>query len=252
MQPDEPQTANQHHFIAPLLLGTRLLGLGLPRAEEGHDNIPERRIWAEKHGLPRADPRMPGCRTRRAAGARKIATTCPQTPSARKYPCMDPIMTEPADRVDDALLRRAAAGEGAALAELFGRYRKRLRQMVRLRLDRRLQGRVDPSDVLQEAFLDVAEQLPHFLRKPEMSFFLWLRLVTGQRLMRLHRQHLGAAMRDAGREVSLYRGALPQASSVSLAAQLLGRVTTASQAAVRAEIQVQLQAALNGMEPLDR
>jgi RNA polymerase sigma-70 factor (ECF subfamily) len=165
---------------------------------------------------------------------------------------MDPTMSDPAVGTDDALLRRAASGEGAALAEVFGRYRKRLRQMVRLRLDRRLQGRVDPSDVLQEAYLDVAEQLPHYLTKPEMSFFLWLRLVTGQRLMRLHRQHLGAAMRDAGREVSLYRGALPQASSVSLAAQLLGRVTTASQAAVRAEIQVQLQAALNGMEPLDR
>jgi RNA polymerase sigma-70 factor (ECF subfamily) len=165
---------------------------------------------------------------------------------------MDPTMSEPASGVEDALLRRAARGEQAALAEVFSRYRKRLRQMVRLRLDRRLQGRVDPSDVLQEAYLDVAEQLPHYLGKPEMPFFLWLRLVTGQRLMRLHRQHLGAAMRDAGREVSLYRGALPQASSMSLAAQLLGRVTTASQAAIRAEVQVQLQAALNGMEPLDR
>jgi RNA polymerase sigma-70 factor (ECF subfamily) len=85
-----------------------------------------------------------------------------------------------------------------------------------------------------------------------MSFFLWLRLVTGQRLIRVHRQHLGAAQRDAGREVSPYRGALPQASSVSLAEQLLGRVSTPSQAVIRAEIQVQLQSALNGMDPLDR
>src|SRR5438067_8608422 len=152
---------------------------------------------------------------------------------------MDPKPpTEPADC--DALASRAAAGDEAALAELFGHYRKRLRQMVRLRLDRRLQGRVDPSDVLQEAYLDVAAQLPHYATKPEMSFFLWLRLVTGQRLMRIHRQHLGAALRDAGREVSLYHGALPQASSVSLAAQLLGRISTPSEAAMRAEIQVQL------------
>jgi RNA polymerase sigma-70 factor (ECF subfamily) len=165
---------------------------------------------------------------------------------------MDPLMNDPLGAVEADLVRRAAAGDQPALAELFGRYRKRLRQMVRLRLDRRLQGRIDPSDILQEAYLDVAEQLPHYLKKPEMSFFLWLRLVTGQRLMRAHRQHLGAAMRAAGREVSLYRGALPQASSVSLAAQLLGRATTASQAAVRAEVQVQLQAALNGMDPLDR
>jgi RNA polymerase sigma-70 factor, ECF subfamily len=153
---------------------------------------------------------------------------------------------------DERLIDRASGGDGVALAELFDRYRKRLRQMVRLRLDRRLQGRVDPSDVLQEAYLDVAQQLPHYLCKREMPFFLWLRLVAGQRLMRIHREHLGAAMRDAGREVSLYKGALPQASSVSLAAQLLGRYTPASQSVSRAEVQIQIQTALNGMEPIDR
>ncbi len=153
---------------------------------------------------------------------------------------------------DDLLIDRAAAGDRAALAALFDRYRSRLRQMVRLRLDRRLQGRVDASDVLQDAYLDVSRQLPHYLHKRAMPFFLWLRLVTGQRMMRIHREHLGAAARDVGREVSLYKGALPQASSVSLAAQLLGRYTTASQAVSRAEIQVQIQAALNGMEAIDR
>jgi RNA polymerase sigma-70 factor, ECF subfamily len=153
---------------------------------------------------------------------------------------------------EEQLIRLAGEGDERGLAELFGRYRKRLRQMVRLRLDRRLQGRVDPSDVLQEAYLDVAQQLPHYLGKREMPFFLWLRLVTGQRMMRFHREHLGAAMRDAGREVSLYKGALPQASSVSLAAQLLGRYTPASQAVSRAEVQVQIQTALNGMDAMDR
>jgi RNA polymerase sigma-70 factor (ECF subfamily) len=165
---------------------------------------------------------------------------------------MDAMTTESPGPTDESLIRRGAGGDEAALAELFGRYRKRLRQMVRLRLDRRLQGRVDPSDVLQEAYLDVAEQLPHYLGKPDMPLFLWLRLVAGQRLIRIHRRHLGAAMRDAGREVSLYRGALPQASSVSLAAQLLGRFTSASQAIVRAEVQLQIQSALNGLDPLDR
>jgi RNA polymerase sigma-70 factor (ECF subfamily) len=165
---------------------------------------------------------------------------------------MDGIMASDPSETDE-VLRRASLGDEAALAELFGRYRKRLRQMVRLRLDRRLQGRVDPSDVLQEAYVDLAQQFQSFVERREtMPFFLWLRLLTGQRLMRVHRQHLGAAMRDASREVSLYRGALPQASSVSLAAQLLGRFTTASQAAVRAERQLQLQAVLNSMDPMDR
>jgi RNA polymerase sigma-70 factor, ECF subfamily len=153
---------------------------------------------------------------------------------------------------DERLIDRAGEGDLAALAVLFGRHRKRLRQMVRLRLDRRLQGRVDASDVLQEAYLDVAQQLPHYLVKREMPFVLWLRLVAGQRLMRIHREHLGAAMRDAGREVSLYKGALPQASSASLAAQLLGLYTPASEAFSRAEVQIQIQTALNGMEPIDR
>lgn len=153
----------------------------------------------------------------------------------------------------DDLIRQALAGDERALATVFGHYQKRLRQMIRLRLDRRLQGRVDPSDVVQEAYLDVVDQLPSYAeRQEELSFFLWLRMVAGQRLMRLHRQHLGAEMRNAGRDVSLHRGALPRATSISLAAQLLGRFTSATQAAMRAEMQVKLQEAINGMDDVDR
>jgi RNA polymerase sigma-70 factor (ECF subfamily) len=150
------------------------------------------------------------------------------------------------------LLRRAAAGDQRAVTALFTRYRDRLRAMVRLRLNHRLQGRVDPSDVLQEAYLEVIRCLADYLRAPSLPFYLWLRQITGQQLIMLHRRHLGAQMRDADREVSLHRGALPQASSASLAAQLLGRFTSPSQAVVRAELQIRVQEALNSMEPLDR
>jgi RNA polymerase sigma-70 factor (ECF subfamily) len=150
------------------------------------------------------------------------------------------------------LVRRLAEGDQQALAEAFARYDARLRRMVRLRLDRRLQGRVDPSDVLQEAYLDVSKRAPEYAANPTMPLFLWLRFLTGQRLLIVHRQHLGTKMRDVGQEVSLYRGALPQASSVSLAAQLLGRATSPSLAAVRAEMQLRLQEALNSMDELDR
>jgi len=153
----------------------------------------------------------------------------------------------------DALVERAGGGDSAALAELFRRHRKRLRQMVRLRLDRRLQGRVDPSDIIQETYIDAARKISEYAReRSELPFFLWLRLVAGERLLRVHRQHLGTVMRDAGREVSLYRGALPQASSESLAAQLLGRLTSVSQKLIRAEVQLQLQQALNQMDSMDR
>ncbi len=150
------------------------------------------------------------------------------------------------------LLFRAAGGEDAALAALWERHRARLRQMVRLRLDRRLQGRIDPSDVLQEAYLDLAARLPDYARDHPMPPYLWLRLVTGQRLAQEHRRHLGTAMRDAGREVVLHAGPWPQASSATLATQLLGRLTTPSQAAIRAERQLQLQEVLNRMDPIDR
>jgi RNA polymerase sigma-70 factor (ECF subfamily) len=161
-------------------------------------------------------------------------------------------MSEIAAHDADGTLARAAAGDQEALAQVFARYRDRLRQMVRLRLDRRLQGRLDPSDVLQEAYLDFARRLPEYAREPSLPFYLWLRLLTGQRLIDLHRMHLGAKMRDAAQEVSLYRGALPQASSASLAAQLLGRLTSASRAAMRAETQIRVQEALNRMDAMDR
>ncbi|MFO0810940.1 MAG: sigma-70 family RNA polymerase sigma factor [Gemmataceae bacterium] len=150
------------------------------------------------------------------------------------------------------LLRRAVAGDAAACAELFTQHRERLRRVIHLRLDHRLQGRLDPSDVLQDAFLDFARRLPEFDPAGDLPFYLWLRGLTGQRLVDLHRAHLGAKMRDAGLEVSLYRGAMPQASSVSLAAQLLGRMTSASHAAMRAEVQLRVQDALNAMDPTDR
>ena len=68
------------------------------------------------------------------------------------------------------LLRQAAAGDQHALGALWDRYRERLKRMVRLRLDRRLQGRLDPSDVLQEAFLDFARRAGEFAANPEVSF----------------------------------------------------------------------------------
>src|SRR5262245_13558984 len=134
---------------------------------------------------------------------------------------MGPVMIGNASEHSD-LLQRVERGDAQALACLFAHYRERLKRMIRLRLDRRLSGRVDPSDVLQEAYLEVHRRFAEYRERPQvLPLFLWVRLVTGQKLIDVHRQHLGAKMRDAGQEVSLYRGALPQASSISLAAHLL-------------------------------
>ncbi len=152
----------------------------------------------------------------------------------------------------DRLIRRVEDGDESAMAELFAHYRDRLRRMVKLRMDRRLQGRLDPSDVLQDAYIDVAKRVGEYRANPRMPVFLWLRWITGEKLIALHRKHLGAQMRDAGQEVSLYRGALPPASSISLAAMFLGRITSPTRAARRAEMQVRLQDVLNSLEPVDR
>jgi RNA polymerase sigma-70 factor (ECF subfamily) len=157
-----------------------------------------------------------------------------------------------ADADLERLIDRAAAGDQPAWGVLLARYRDRLRRMVALRLDRRLQGRVDASDVIQDAMIDASHRLADYRQNPTMPFFLWLRLLTGQRLLQEHRRHLGAQGRDAGREISLYRGAMPETTTAALAAQLLGRYTSPSHAAVRAERKIRLQEALNSLDPVDR
>ncbi len=150
------------------------------------------------------------------------------------------------------LLQLVAAGDEDVWGALLTRHREQLRYMVALRLDRRLQGRIDPSDVIQEAYLQASALRADYLKATTIPFYLWLRLITGQKLMALHRRHLGTKVRDAGREVALYHGALPAASSAALACQLLGHEPRPSEAAMHAERSVRLQEALNGMDPLDR
>ena len=159
----------------------------------------------------------------------------------------DPTPGDPND-----LIEQLRAGDRQALAALFEQYRDRLRRMVELRLDPRLRARLDASDVVQDAFLDVARDLDAYLVDPKLPPLLWLRLHVGRRLTTLHRQHLGTQMRDAGQEISLYQGAVPRASSIALAAMLLGRHTSPTQAAQRAERMLRVQEALNSLDPIDR
>jgi RNA polymerase sigma-70 factor (ECF subfamily) len=163
------------------------------------------------------------------------------------------VISMAADSSDVAdLVRQAASGDPKSWEELMKRYRSRLRRTVSFRLDPRLQGRVDPSDVVQDVYLEAWQHLGSYINQRDTPFFLWLRAVAGHKLGDLHRQHLGTKMRDARREVSLYQGSLSGATSAALAAKLLGHSTGPSEAVLRAERKVQLQAALNTMDPIDR
>ncbi len=160
-------------------------------------------------------------------------------------------MPDQTDEVDQ-LLRLAAEGDPGSWEALLGRSRQRLHRMVAFRLDQRLQGRVDPSDVLQDAYLEAWQDLGSYIRQPSMPFFLWLRGIAGNKLRELHRHHLGTQMRDPRREVSIYGDALSESTTAALAARLLGDLTRASEEAVREELKMRLQDALNSMDPLDR
>jgi RNA polymerase sigma-70 factor (ECF subfamily) len=150
------------------------------------------------------------------------------------------------------LVARVVAGDRGAVVELLERYRGRLRRMVAMRLDPRLEGRVDSSDVIQEGYLDAMRRLEEYLLDPSVPFYIWLRFLVGQRVQEQHRRHLATPGRDVGREVSIYEGAMPGASTRTLAERLMGKLTSPSNAAIRAERKIRLQEALNRMDPLDR
>jgi RNA polymerase sigma-70 factor (ECF subfamily) len=147
----------------------------------------------------------------------------------------------------ESWLRGLRRGDAGALGALLDYYRPRLRQMVRLRMDRQLVARVDPSDVVQEVYLDAERQIQGYLQEPRVSFYVWLRGLAGQRLSNTRRQHLGTKCRTAWREVPL-----PAESSMLLARKLLARETSPSRALLREELRRRVQQALDQLQPDDR
>ena len=146
------------------------------------------------------------------------------------------------------LVEQAQAGDGDALAKLFTQYKRQLRTMIALRMDNNLKGRVDPSDILQDAWVNVVRKLPNY-DSDKMSFFVWLRLVTTDQIITSHRQHIGAQKRDAGREL---RRQHLNATSLSLGNFFVDKYTSVVGRAIKAEQQARLHAALDQMEDCDR
>ena len=152
----------------------------------------------------------------------------------------------------EGLADRSPGGQRQLFAELLTQHRGRLRSLVELRMDRRLQGRIDPSDVIQEAYLEAAERLPEYLRRPDLPFFVWLRLITLQKLALMYRKHLTVQARSVRREISLFDISLPDEASELLACQLLGRKSSPSDAVERAERRAQLEQAIAKLNQFDR
>jgi RNA polymerase sigma-70 factor (ECF subfamily) len=153
---------------------------------------------------------------------------------------------------DEQILSELRTGGEQSLARWFEHYRNRLERMVHFQLDPRLSGRSDVSDVLQEAFLAAARRLPEFVAEPAAPFYVWLRGITANALADVHRRHLGAQRRDAGKEMPLAPASYSNTASGLLAASLVGKLTSPSQAAMRQETSAQLQQALARIDAVDR
>lgn len=152
-----------------------------------------------------------------------------------------------------ALCDRAADGDDAAVGELCELHRDRLIRIVQFRLDQRIRGRVDAADVIQEAFVETTKRFHEYLdQREEWPFFVWLRYITLQKLMQVHRHHLNVKARNADRDVSIFASHSLAATSVMLADRLAKQQTSPSLAAARAEQKKQVEQALDLMDQIDR
>lgn len=149
------------------------------------------------------------------------------------------------------LLRQAAEGDSRAWGMLLMEHSDRLRRIVLFRMDPRLRGRIDAADVVQEAYLEATDHRGDFFSHRDLSLFLWLRGIVSNKLLEMHRRHLGTLMRSAAKEIGLNRLASAD-TSMAMAEQLTNGLTGPSDAAVRAEARARLHQALERLDAIDR
>jgi RNA polymerase sigma-70 factor, ECF subfamily len=149
---------------------------------------------------------------------------------------------------EDNLVSRALEGDEVAFQQLFEKNRSRLKKTIACRMDRRLAPRIDASDIIQETYLEAVKRWPRYIKQKTMPFYLWLRWIARERIIDLHRHHLGAGKRAITREVPL----LPTESSASLAITLLASAPTPSRNLAQKELADMLHTALGGLDADDR
>ncbi len=150
----------------------------------------------------------------------------------------------------EQLLACAAEGDQAALGQLLERHRQRLRHMIALRLDRRLQARLDPSDVLQETLAEAARRLVDYVQRRPLPFYPWLRQLAWERLVQLHRRHVRTSKRSVRREQAGL--SLSDESALALADRLVSRGSSPSDRLRRSEQSRRVQAILAQLSESDR
>ena len=172
--------------------------------------------------------------------------------------CPRPDAMEGKDRAGDAmetnasdLETRARLGDEAALSESFRAHHASLLRMIEFRLDPGLRRRLDPADVVQEAWVEVVRRFQEWRALEAMPLHVWLRLIAGQALAQVHRRHLGAHKRDALREVPVPESR-PSVSAAGAAQALVASATSPTQAAAREELRARVLAAFENLDEIDR
>jgi RNA polymerase sigma-70 factor (ECF subfamily) len=150
------------------------------------------------------------------------------------------------------LLDQIRQGDTAALERLLSLYREPLRRMIGLRLDPALASRLDASDVVQDALLEVSRRLKDYLRDASMPFDLWLRHIAKDHIIDAHRRHRKAQRRSLDREQPLVPASLAEHSSVELMGQLLDHELTPATAAMQQEMQRKVADAVARLDEHDR
>jgi RNA polymerase sigma-70 factor (ECF subfamily) len=142
----------------------------------------------------------------------------------------------------EQLLDRARGGDAEALGRLLDLYRQYLSLLARMQVSRRLQGKIDASDLVQEAFLDAHRHFRQFRGTNENQLLQWLRQILAAKLADHWRRYLGAKRRDVRQEQAL--AAELDRSSAQLGAALAASISSPSQQASRREQAVLLADAL--------
>lgn len=145
---------------------------------------------------------------------------------------------------------QATACDPNQFGSLLDEFRPRLSSMIAFRMHSQLRGRLDPSDVIQEAMIDATGRVSEYLANPQVPFYIWLRGLVTQRLAIAHRNHLAVKGRTAFREQAFEFGESP--SSVVMAAHLVGTLSSPSSVAMAAEQRLRLQNAIEDLDAIDR
>lgn len=150
----------------------------------------------------------------------------------------------------DQLLVGARDGNVSAVNRLLDRHRAAVHRMVRIRLDHKIQRRVDVSDVVQDVMLEANRRLQEYLEKPVMAFHLWIRQIARDRIIDAHRRHRASARRSVDREqVLAAQGEDP--ASVRLGAQLMDPRLTPAAAATQREMARRVEQAIGELGSQD-